>query len=348
MAHPVDEVLAALRVGLEAKRTETRERVRRICEAAEVYASAVEAQLAANLAAAGGLPPPPVAIAPDVAAMVLRAEVDGLALPGPALTQVASTVAPRLEPAAVPGEEPAEESALIAEFMGLELASLPDDVFRTYAEEYAARVRHLQKRGLSNPLHAEGASRIIRSLSGMAYRRGMWDVFGLNRREEGDWLARAEEARARREQLTSEQPELASAPPVVVEAPAENDDDDSVAVPRLARATEGRPVVIVGGVKRRDELVRLRRRSGVTLEWVASHGGLHGADGLCQRIAEGAIAGVVILDGLVGPSFANAIAGSATAAGIPIVEASKPDQASLSLALEQLEDRVVGLPAAHP
>lgn len=362
MGCPLDEVLAALRSGLEAKRAEGRERVRRICEAAEVYGAAVEAQLAANLAAAAGLPAPPAHITPEVALIVLRGEVEGLAIPFRSTAAVTTSAAPRSKPEAAdprpeaqaeakaPQDDRSEETELIVNFSRLELSSLSDEVFRTYAEEFAARVRHLQLRGLSNPLHVEGASRIIRTLSAMAYRRGMWDVFGLSRRDEGDWLKRAEVARAERTMLMSAQPASVLSGRAEARGPLEVDDEeeDPLALPRLARATVGRPVVIVGGIERREELDQIRLRSGVALEWVPPHGGLHGADGLGRRITDGAVTAVIVLEGLVGQSITSVVVASAKAAGIPVVQASKPDQAALARALKDLETRLFDLPPVHP
>jgi hypothetical protein len=181
----------------------------------------------------------------------------------------------------------------------------------------------------------------------MAYRRGMWDVFGLSRRDEGDWVKRSEEARAQRVKLLSALP-VSGAEDDGRSYELDDEEEDPLALPRLARWTVGRPVVIVGGLERREELARIRRRSGVALEWVPSHGGLHGADGLGRRITDGTVTAVIIIEGLVGQSITSVIVASANAAGIPVVQANKPDQSALARALKELESGVVELPPPPP
>jgi hypothetical protein len=97
--------------------------------------------------------------------------------------------------------EPPDVAELVADWDALDPRSMSDAVFRSYAEEFAARARGLQERGVGGLAGQASISRLIRRITRQVSDRGVY-VFGLALSHTANWTQVAERARRDRERLT--------------------------------------------------------------------------------------------------------------------------------------------------
>jgi hypothetical protein len=353
-----EDVLEALRVLLETRRAEVAQRVEQIRAAADAYAAALDRQLACELAERAGL----TGFEPggvSAAARALLQLVQGL----PELASDAETPsrgsAPRstgspAEAAEAPTghanafvyEASAEARSLLTEVHSLDLEGMPGQLFRAYASELAARARSLQDRG-HNAEDIPG--RVIRKLTRFAYDRGVL-VFGLKRSDKADWDELARKHRAERDRMLAGEPRqlthrlpLArrdenSSPTASDDESDEAESDDRIDLPHLQQTTRERPLVLVGGISKQEKLERLQSRYGIQAEWVETQrAGTHAIATLEQRVRDGRIAALVVLDGLLGHKHFEPIVDAARRAGTPLAYGNKGGKASIAGALTEIE-----------
>lgn len=291
------------------------------------YVAAVESGAAARVAEKLGLDCGKQPTVGHAAAALLRA-LEQL----PELVELVSAA-----PVAAPGSHAlkpdAEADGLWVETRSQgEMKELVDDHFRCVAEDLAARARLIQVR-LGDRGREAPESRVIRKLTWLASERGLRDVHGLKRRDAGDWLEQVKIAqRDRRRFENPRQPVPAKTR--VPQATADAAEAASLVLGRLAAIN--RSVVIVGGEVDPQKLLRLRRRSGLDLEWV----GIDDVAPLERRVRSGTVGALVVLEALVSHSEIDPVVRSARDAGVPLEYGGKAGLASIEAALRQLDTRL--------
>jgi hypothetical protein len=353
-----EDVLEALRALLEARRAEITQRVERIRAATDAYVAALDQKLAAELAERAGLS----GFEPGGAAAAARTLVELVqALPElssepepsvrgtgsrPAGGQADTAEAPTGHANAFVYEASGEARSLLTEVHSLDLEGMPGQLFRAYASELAARARSLQDRG-HNAEDIPG--RVIRKLTRFAYDRGVL-VFGLKRSDKADWDELARKHRAERDRMLAGEPrQLTHKMPLVkreeVSSPAASEEDldddepdDRIDLPHLQQTTRERPLVLVGGISKQEKLDRLQSRYGIHVEWVETQrAGTHAIATLEQRVRDGRIAALVVLDGLLGHKHFEPIVDAARRARTPLAYGNKGGKASIAGALTEIE-----------
>jgi hypothetical protein len=359
-----EDVLEALRALLETRRAEVAQRVEQIRAATDAYVAALERQLAYELAERAGL----AGFEPGGVSAAARALL-GLVQALPELAsdaETASRSAPRTAgPPAEAAEAPtghanafvyeasSEARSLLTEVHSLDLEAMPGQLFRAYASELAARARSLQDRG-HNAEDIPG--RVIRKLTRFAYDRGVL-VFGLKRSDKADWDELARKHRAERDRMLAGEPrqlthrlslpkrDEVSSPTASEDESDEGESDDRIDLPHLQQTTRERPLVLVGGISKQEKLDRLQSRYGIQVEWVETQrAGTHAISTLEQRVRDGRIAALVVLDGLLGHKHFEPIVDAARRAGTPLAYGNKGGKASIAGALTEIEAQLA--PAA--
>ncbi len=369
---PLEEVVNRLRDTLQERRVPAIQRVERIKAAADEYLRAVEADLAADIAARVGLEGPRTASQSVKAALTLRNLVNELpevhvridvprqepprADPRP--YEPRQYEAPRVEaprpeirPEIRPepryeheesySREPAapEVVELYREFREADLESCPVELFKPYAEEYAARVRYQQAMQPSDPDDLLGKT--IRALTRIAGDRNVRDVFGLSRNHVANWQVRAEQARKERERVIAAGPRKPPAPKAEAPRPATNPLDETPDLPQLphiAQLMQLAPIVLLGGIIKADKLERLRRHLGDNVEWeTTDSNSSRSIHALERRIRDGRVGAVIVLDELLGHRHFEPVVDAARASGIPLSYGAKAGKASILAALQEIE-----------
>ena len=374
MPSPLDKVLEAARVALEARRQEALERAEKIRTAVDAYVEAVELEMAADVAGKLGVDGPSATSA-GAAAKALRDLVADLPELRKAPSEVSqrsvlesasatmrdliatsASTAPR-RPAMQAYEAGLEARALWDELNALD-ADVPAPLFKAMAAELAARARLLQQRGDNAELIPE---RVIKRLTAIAGERGIRGIYGLARHHEGDWEDLARKARAERERFQAGGRALLTAKlPITAQKIAENaratrndddveaDDDDgedeqAESYPGLQQAAARRPVVLVGGIPKQPKLRTLKRRLGFDLEWAETDAaGSQSVQSLEGRILDGNIAAVVILEGLGGHKHFEPLVAAARQTGTPLAYGNTAGTGALKKAFSEIEQKLGG------
>lgn len=143
---------------------------------------------------------------------------------------------------------------------------------------------------------------------------------------------RAEDAARKLHQLIAGLPELAAAKP------------SKVAEPVLPTPTPSKPkahggkLVIIGALAGREKSGALPAELADGTEWIdTERDGVHAVGNLPQRIRQGRVNGVVILDRIVSHKHTEPVVAAAREARVPVVFAGQGGKVSLARALEQLE-----------
>ena len=102
-----------------------------------------------------------------------------------------------------------------------------------------------------------------------------------------------------------------------------------------ARPQQGK-VVIIGALSGREKSTKLP--DDLDAEWIdTERDGVHAVGNLPQRIRQGRVDGVVILDRIVSHKHTEPVVSAAREARVPVVFAGQGGKATLARALEQLE-----------
>jgi len=222
-------------------------------------------------------------------------------------------------------------------------------------------VEHLLEE-LKASLHAERASvlerveRIQRALG--AYRTSAEERIahefavqhGLKRPQLGPLSAR--QAAERLRSLVLELPELAAVasahePPAprTPSAAEQGARDESASaggpLPALAARAQGRKLVVVGALAGRTKFGVIPPQLAERVEWVdTERDGVHAIGNLPQRIKQGRVAAVVILDRAVQHKHTDPLVAAARDSHTPIAFAGKGGRVSLLRALRELDERL--------
>lgn len=128
--------------------------------------------------------------------------------------------------------------------------------------------------------------------------------------------------------------DVASAPPVTLPTGV----NAGSAYPRLAARVLRGKIVVIGALSGRDRGPALPAELVDHVEWVdTERDGAHAVGNLPQRMRQGRVAAVVILDRAVQHRHTEPVMAAARDAGVPFAFAGQGGKASLVRALEQLE-----------
>ncbi len=152
---------------------------------------------------------------------------------------------------------------------------------------------------------------------------------------------RAVATAAKLAQVVASLPELARAETRAAEAEAE---------PELERAARAAPsstkpksargkLVIIGALAGREKANALPPELAQDAEWIdTERDGVHAVGNLPQRIKQGRVSGIVILDRVVSHKHTEPVVAAAREARVPVAFAGQGGRASLLRAVAQLED----------
>lgn len=137
---------------------------------------------------------------------------------------------------------------------------------------------------------------------------------------------------ARASAASSSEPE-----PVAVAAPV-TDDGSLQDFPRLCRAVEHAKLVVIGALAGRSKASVLPALLETQTEWIdTERDGAHAVGNLPQRIRQGRVAGVIILDRAVQHRHTEAVMSAARDTETALAFAGQGGKASLLRAVEQIE-----------
>jgi len=150
---------------------------------------------------------------------------------------------------------------------------------------------------------------------------------------------RALEAALKLSRAVANLPELA--PRAKPEKPApepEPTSERAASTPPKARPHPGK-LVLIGALAGREKSGALPADIAADAEWIdTERDGVHAVGNLPQRIRQGRVSGVVILDRIVSHKHTEPVVAAAREARVPVVFAGQGGKASLARALLQLEE----------
>lgn len=131
---------------------------------------------------------------------------------------------------------------------------------------------------------------------------------------------------------------LKATPPPDAPAPATQAAGLEPLLPNLTRELSVGPLVIVGGMERREQLAHLPPNIRASVEWVeTSRQGTHAIGNLATRIRQRRLAGLILMEGTIGHKHSDPLIAAARDAGIAAAYAGKGGQAALRRAVLQIE-----------
>lgn len=144
---------------------------------------------------------------------------------------------------------------------------------------------------------------------------------------------RAAEAAQKLARAVASLPELTAARAVPKSAPAEPEVEREPAPRRVS----GGKIVFIGALAGREKALPLELAADA--EWIdTERDGAHAVGNLPQRIRQGRVAGIVILERVVSHKHTDPVVAAAREARVPVVFAGQGGKASLARALAQLSE----------
>jgi hypothetical protein len=150
---------------------------------------------------------------------------------------------------------------------------------------------------------------------------------------------RAAEAALRLARAVASLPELVAREKAkgAVPEPEPASEREAATTPR-PRAHPGK-LVIIGALSGREKSGALPAEVAIDAEWIdTERDGVHAVGNLPQRIRQGRVSGVVILDRIVSHKHTEPVVAAAREARVPVAFAGQGGKASLARALLQLEE----------
>ncbi len=149
---------------------------------------------------------------------------------------------------------------------------------------------------------------------------------------------RAAEAAQKLARAVASLPELAAVKRAPAKELATEPEEESEPAPSKRRASGGK-LVIIGALAGRDKSSSVPPEQAADAEWIdIERDGAHAVGNLPQRIRQGRVAGIVILDRVVSHKHTDPVVSAAREAKIPVVFAGQGGKASLARALAQLAE----------
>lgn len=113
--------------------------------------------------------------------------------------------------------------------------------------------------------------------------------------------------------------------------------------PSLTAAARHAKIVAIGALAGRDRSPSVPDELAGSVEWIdTEREGAHAIGNLPQRVRQGRVAGVIILDRVVSHRHTEPVVAAARDAGVPVAFAGQGGKASLVRALERLEAALSG------
>ncbi len=103
----------------------------------------------------------------------------------------------------------------------------------------------------------------------------------------------------------------------------------------------GKPVVLVGGIRKPDKIRLINERFGIDVEWLEIEDDSPKAtEAIVRRIRSGRIAAILLLKDLVGHKTSRAIIVACQTCNIPWVHANRAGTATIEAALIEIERKL--------
>ena len=149
---------------------------------------------------------------------------------------------------------------------------------------------------------------------------------------------RAADAAQKLARAVASLPELAHKAAAKPTAEPEEAPAKSAAEPVKGRSTSGK-LVIIGALAGREKSGSLPAELALDAEWIdTERDGVHAVGNLPQRIKQGRVSGVVILDRVVSHKHTEPVVAAAREARVPVAFAGQGGKASLARAIAQIEE----------
>jgi hypothetical protein len=150
---------------------------------------------------------------------------------------------------------------------------------------------------------------------------------------------RAAEAALKLSRLVAQLPELAQRTDAKKATPESEPVSEREAVPTPKARTHPGKLVIIGALAGREKSGSLPADVAADAEWIdTERDGVHAVGNLPQRIRQGRVSGVVILDRVVSHKHTEPVVAAAREARVPVAFAGQGGKVSLARALAQLEE----------
>lgn len=151
---------------------------------------------------------------------------------------------------------------------------------------------------------------------------------------------RAGVAAAKLAQIIASLPELTRTEAQRTDAEAEPELEAPVSAPSSAKAKPASgKLVIIGALSGREKANALPAELAQNAEWIdTERDGVHAVGNLPQRIKQGRVSGIVILDRVVSHKHTEPVVAAAREARVPVAFAGQGGRASLLRAVAQIED----------
>jgi hypothetical protein len=150
---------------------------------------------------------------------------------------------------------------------------------------------------------------------------------------------RAAEAALKLSRLVAQLPELAQRTETKKPTPESEPVSEREAVPTPKARTHPGKLVIIGALAGREKSGSLPADVAAEAEWIdTERDGVHAVGNLPQRIRQGRVSGVVILDRVVSHKHTEPVVAAAREARVPVAFAGQGGKVSLARALAQLEE----------
>lgn len=103
----------------------------------------------------------------------------------------------------------------------------------------------------------------------------------------------------------------------------------------------GRPIVIVGGIRKRDKIQALHERFGIDTDWFEiEEDSPNSTDAIVKRIKSGRIGAVILLEGLMGHKVSKNVRAACQSSNVPFTTGGKGGIGNLEQALNELDRRI--------
>lgn len=138
------------------------------------------------------------------------------------------------------------------------------------------------------------------------------------------------------QQRVTEPPEPTSQPPATL--PPEAVPTELGPWPLLGAAVSRAPLVVVGGVSKREHLVDVPESLRSGLEWIdTTRQGTHAIGNLQRRIRDGRLTALVVLEQVISHRHSDPLLSAARQVGLPCVYAGKGGKGAILRALSEVE-----------
>lgn len=150
---------------------------------------------------------------------------------------------------------------------------------------------------------------------------------------------RAAEAASSLARAVASLPELLSPSPAQAAHPAVDSEPTTLPPTNTKTRAQRGKLVIIGAISGREKSSALPAEVALDAEWIdTERDGVHAVGNLPQRIKQGRVSGIVILDRVVSHKHTEPVVAAAREARVPVAFAGQGGRASLVRAIAQLDE----------